>query len=162
MITYIKIYCGITALIFIFFSCEEKKENTVFEPIEYNSLRLELTKIIDYYEECKKINYSIDTTLFDFDYEIKILEANADYRLNNESDSSLVNKNFIFKSPPSNWVEMNSVSSDSCNVIYTGILISDDKSIQYAVAYSPKLDLKYRVEIRRNKSKNKWELILST
>jgi len=148
----------------LMFSCVEKTENLAINSDnglgEYDSLKIELTRVVDFYEKCENITYSIDTTLFDYEYEMEMLEANASYRASTESDSSLLNKEYDFRSPPVQWIKKS--KNITCKVIYTGILESKDKTIQYAVAYSPRLDLKYRVEIKKNKISNKWELMLSS
>ena len=151
--------------LFIFSACKfnvnEKDKNSLkIEFKKFDTLHVELMRVIKHYVDCDNISYTIDTSLFNFQVEEIALELGANYFIEGGGDSSLRNKEYIFFSPPSYWLNTSEVK-DSCMVIYTGIMVSKDKTVQYATAYSKSLDMVFRIQMKRTHN-NQWEVILMT
>src|SRR5690606_34694713 len=134
---------------------ENKLENSNSSE-DFVVLNSELKRVIEFYSNCNEIVYVIDENRIDLEYELEMIDAFSFYQDSVNQDSTLKNKKFELINVPKSWSNYNnsSYSVDSCEIIYTGILISHDKRIQYAVAYSKFKNEYYRVLIRQKEETN--------
>ena len=125
----------------------------IVEKSDYSFLHKEFNIWLNSSQLCSKRFYAIDSTSFDMESELRNLNGFAQQRVKLDNDSSILGLNYNKVEIPEEWIldgeELSDDAEDTCIVLYSGILESTDKSVQYLVAYRPFLDNYFRVLVQR-------------